>query len=158
MSNQIDRASESYARAVEKIVEVQPKIRQTDKFQFTVEGSGGNSYHVFLHNDSYGCECRMNRKAALCYHVVAADLRKREVGEWAYSFCTTRAHYIYTAGLKTLIEIRQREIAEHRAGCTSCSQSEECSRVHKLFEKLYPLVQTFQPAWKMKDEVSNDIN
>lgn len=155
MSNQLDRTSESYARAVEKIVTVQPKTRQVDKFQFTVQGSGGNSYHVFLNEDSYGCECRYNRKAAICYHVVAADLRKQEVTEWAYQFCA--GAYEYTAGLKTLIAIRTREIAEHRANCATCNDGEECSRVHKLLEKLYPLAQAFQPAWKIKNEVTNDI-
>ncbi|HZH89165.1 MAG TPA: hypothetical protein VEX70_00960 [Pyrinomonadaceae bacterium] len=131
----IDRNSAEYARAVQKAFDLQPSVTFTDvRGHFEVQGSAGNSYDVFVdENSNYACSCRFGRKEALCYHVVAVDVHRREA---LARFEAEVRSAAFLAGSRTLAIIRQRELEAHRAVCAKCGAGEECRKAIKLLERM----------------------
>jgi hypothetical protein len=141
----IDRASAEYARAAEKVFSLQPRVAYTDtRDHFEVAGSAGNTYDVFLSDEgAYGCACRYGRREALCYHVVAVDVHKRET---LARFEAEVAGKPFLPASRTLAICWQRELEAHRAACATCSAGEECMRAGKLMEKMGGLARAIAQA------------
>ncbi len=144
MKATIDRESDEYARAAQKAFDLQPRVIYTDvRGHFEVQGSAGNTYDVFLNDDIYACSCRFGRREALCYHVVSADIHKRET--LARFEAEVRCAAFLPAS-RTLAIIRQRELSEHRAACGRCVASEECKKASKLLERMGSLARAIAQA------------
>jgi uncharacterized protein (DUF2126 family) len=147
MKATINRESAEYAKAVEKVYDLQPKIARLDHDHFEVAGSAGstgNTYDVFLNDEgAYGCSCRFGRKEALCYHVVAADVHRREA---LARFEAEVGSKGFLPGSRTLATIRMRELTEHRAGCDKCAAGEECRKAGRMLEKMGSLARQIAQA------------
>jgi len=141
----IDRNSIEYAKAAQKVLDLQPRVEYTEsRDQFVVAGSQGNSYDVFLNEDGvYACSCRFGRKEALCYHVVAVDIHRRET---LARFEAEVRSAAFLPASRTLAVIRRRELTEHRTGCSKCSVGEECKRAGKLLERMGMLARQIAAA------------
>lgn len=145
MKQIIDRTSAEYARAVEKVYSLQPRVDFTDtRDHFEVSGSQGNTYDVFLNEDGvYACSCRFGRREALCYHAVAVDVHRREALARFEAEVGCKA---FLPASRTLAIIRQRELSEHRAACDKCRAGEDCRKAGKLLEKMSGLARAIAQA------------
>lgn len=145
MRQVLDRNLPEYARAVQKVYDLQPRIVRHAHDHFEVAGSQGSSYDVYLDDKgAYGCACRFGRKESLCYHVVACDIHRREA---LARFEAEAAGKPFVPASRTLTAIRQQELEAHRADCAKCGAGEECRRAGKLLERMESLArQTAQAA------------
>lgn len=142
MKQLLDRNSAEYARAVEKVYSLQPAVRRIDHDHFEVTGSEGTVYSVFLNDDgAFGCDHRYAH--GTCYHVVAADIHRREA---LARFEAEVGCKSFLPGARTLGAIRMRELEAHRAGCDKCRAGEECRRVGKLLERMGSLARAIAQA------------
>ena len=139
MKQLLDRNSAEYARAVEKVYSLQPAVRRIDHDHFEVTGSEGTVYSVFLNDDgNFGCDHRYAHGS--CYHVVAADIHRREA---LARFEAEVGCKGFLPGSRTLAVIKQRELEAHRAGCDKCRAGEECRKAGRMLEKMGTL------AWQI---------
>jgi hypothetical protein len=144
MMRVIDRNSAEYAKAVQKVYDLQPKITRLDHDHFKVQGSAGNDYDVYVDAiGNYGCACRFGRKEALCYHVVAVDVHRREA---LARFEAEVRSAAFLPASRTLAVIKQRELEAHRAACAKCSAGEECRKAGRMLERMGSLARAIAQA------------
>lgn len=138
----LNRNSESYARATEKVAELKPAVASLGGGVYEVGGSSGNTYIVReVAPGLFDCACRHGRKPAICYHAVAVNIYRRTLLARFHAEVAGCVFEVPDYATQAAAAVAQAKLDEHRACCERCLAGEECRKAQRQMEKAGRLVQ-----------------